>query len=405
MTVPFRPQAVQAAQASGLGSVGVARPPTSGWLTALAVALALFLALFLSTAQIWRKAPLHGTLELQPALLPVVWPGPAVVRERWVEEGQGVQAGDLLFVLELDAPQRDDARQPGIDQAVHSQRGHLQDLADQQRMLSAERRLALDRRLEALALEGARLEVETALNQERAALARQTLARLQSLQGASFVSEAQVQIRQDELLALQAQGQSLARQAASLARERAGLVGERAALPAQGAAAVAQVSADLAELSRESAAWQGRRRIELRAPVDGRVHGVQADPGQTIGPGAVLAQVWPAGAALQAWLRADDAAVAHLRVGQAVRLRLTAYPYARHGHLPGRVLEIGQVPVDAQAADAAPVYRVRVALDPLPEAWSKRRLGPGQRLQADVLLERRRLIEGVLEPWARWRER
>jgi membrane fusion protein len=404
----FRPQAVQAVQQQWLGRVQLARSPAMRWLVGGALLLALAVAAFLALASYTRKATVPGVLAPDRSLIRLAPAAAGTVSERHVQEGQAVRAGDLLFVLAQDRFSRDDAMQGTVDRAVEAQRRSLEEVASQQRALGTARQRALTRRLEALKLEQERLAAETALQARRLTLARQSLARLQSLQAQAFVAEAQVQARQEELLALEAQGQALQRQHAALGRERAELEGEAGILAAQRDAAVAQIGGELAELTREGAELRAERRILVRAPLDGSVHGLLAEPGQSVAPPTALASLLPAGATLQAQLYAPSRTIGQLQPGQAVRLRLEAFPYAKYGVLPGRVLEIARVPLAAteqaslplpvQAPAAEPLFRVTVALDPLPPAWAARTLSVGLRLQADVMLERRRLAEWLLEP-------
>lgn len=99
----------------------------------------------------------------------------------------------------------------------------------------------------------------------------------------------------------------------------------------------------------------------------------------------------------------------HVQAGQAVRLRLEAWPQARYGHLDGRVLQVTRVPMTPgdlaalplpalPSAAAEPRYRITVALDTLPPEWAGREMIPGLRLQADVMLDRRRLLDWILAP-------
>lgn len=411
----FRPEAVQAAQQQWLGRVQLARSPALRWLVGGALLLAVAVAAFLALASYTRKATLPGVLAPDRSLIRLAPAAAGTVRERHVDEGQAVHAGDLLFVLVQDRFSRDDAMQGTVDRTVDAQRRSLEEAASQQRVLGTARERALTRRLAALAQEQERVAGELALQAQRLALARQSLARLQSLQAQAFVAEAQVQARQEELLALEAQGQALQRQHAELDRERAELEGERGILAAQRDAAVAQIGGDLAELEREGAALQAERRILVRAPQDGTVHGLLAEPGQSVAPPTALASLLPAGAELQAQLHAPSRTIGQLQPGQAVRLRLEAFPYAKFGVLPGRVLDIARVPLAAteqaalplpvQAPTVEPLFRVTVALDPLPPAWAARPLSVGLRLQADVMLERRRLIEWLFEPLLALRQR
>jgi membrane fusion protein len=56
----------------------------------------------------------------------------------------------------------------------------------------------------------------------------------------------------------------------------------------------------------------------------------------------------------------------------------------------------------SQTGSGEPMFRITVALDQPATAMP---LAAGMRLQADVLLERRRLIEWLFEPLLGWRSR
>ena len=130
-----------------------------------------------------------------------------------------------------------------------------------------------------------------------------------------------------------------------------------------------------------------------------------AEPGQSVSPASALATLLPAGARLQAQLYAPSSAVGFVQAGQAVRLRFEAFAYQKYGHQPGHVVQVSRTPLAASemaalalpaaAIGGEPMFRITVALDePAPELP----LAAGMRLQADVLLERRRLVEWLFEP-------
>lgn len=395
-------------QQRALGSAQLAQPIPLRWLTLTALVLALCTALILSLASYTRKAVVPGVLVPDRGLLRLVPAAPAAVLERHVAEGQAVRRGDLLFVLSQDSVLRNDARQGAVDRAVEAQRDSLQVAADRHRQLAETRRAGLNLRLKALDLAVARTEAEAALQMRRLALARESLARLQLLQGQGFVSDAQFQARQEELLALEGAAQALGREAAALAQERAVLSGELAAVVPERDTVLAQIEAQIAEVTRDAAGLQGERRISVRAPQDGSVHGLVPDPGQSVAPPAALASLLPSGSQLQAELYANGRHLGHIRVGQSVRLRLEAWPHAKFGALVGVVRKIAQVPLAGPELASLPLpglplggeplYRIVVALEALPPAWEGRPLTSGLRLQADVQLERRRLVEWLFEP-------
>jgi membrane fusion protein len=63
----------------------------------------------------------------------------------------------------------------------------------------------------------------------------------------------------------------------------------------------------------------------------------------------------------------------------------------------------------AQLAGGEPMFRITVALDerstPAGQGLAPGALSAGMRLQADVQLERRRLVEWLFEPLLGWRQR
>ena len=96
-----------------------------------------------------------------------------------------------------------------------------------------------------------------------------------------------------------------------------------------------------------------------------------------------------------------------------MQLRYQAFPYQKFGHHAGQVLQVSRTPLQATelaglplpeamkgAASAEPLYRITVALDAQAvKAYGQPQpLAAGMQLEADVLLDRRRLIEWIFEP-------
>jgi len=114
-----------------------------------------------------------------------------------------------------------------------------------------------------------------------------------------------------------------------------------------------------------------------------------------------------------AQLYAPSSAVGFVRPGQAVQLRYQAYPYQRFGQQKGQVLQVSRTPLAAselarlalpaalsQGPTSEPLYRITVQLErqSVEAEGQEQALAVGMQLDADVLLERRRLIEWIFEP-------
>lgn len=403
----FRPEALEAQRQQWLGRVQLVRPLSLSVLTAGVLLVAVLLVAFLTLAQYTRKATAAGVLVPDRGLIRLVPAAAGTVLERRITEGQTVQAGDVLFIVGVDRPLLEPVAQAQVQRSLAERRRSLEGVARQEQDLVRARQLALERRVQALELEQAQVDGESALQTQRLVLAEQSLARLASLQSQQFISEAQVQAKAEEVLGLRAAAQALARQRAALGRERAELMGELRTLPLTAGSTVAGIERELAQLSQEAAEQDAERRLVVRAPQAGTVSAVLAEPGQSVTPASALASLVPEGAALQAHLFAPSSAVGFVRPGQPVRLRFEAFPYQKFGHHPGHVLQVSRTPLAASelaalslpavAAGGEPMFRITVALDetPAPEGLP---LSAGMRLQADVLLERRRLVEWLFEP-------
>ncbi|MBV8500166.1 MAG: HlyD family efflux transporter periplasmic adaptor subunit [Paucibacter sp.] len=403
----FRREALAGRQQAWLGSIQLVQPLSlrlTGWFALCAVAAVL---VFLCLGEYTRKARVAGFLVPDRGVLRVASPQAATVIERRVAEGQQVRAGDVLFVLALDSASQS---VEGIAQNLVLQEQSLQGTADQQHQLMQAQGRALGERRLGLQREQLAAKAEIDLQAERLVLAKQALQRFENLARDQFISAAQLQTKREELLGLQANAKALQRQLESLSREQLDVDAQLAELPLKNEVKQGELARDLAELRRKGLETEGRRRLVLRAPSDGVIASLQADPGQSVASNALLANVLPADTRMQAQLYAPSSAVGFLKAQQAVLLRYQAFPFEKFGQQRGLVLQVARTPLAAgeiaalnlplSTSTGEPLYRITVALDAQSvQAYGEpQALAAGMQLDADVLLERRRLIEWIFEP-------
>jgi membrane fusion protein len=413
MSQLFRPEVAEAQRQNWLGQVQLVRPLSLTVFTVGALCLLVLAIAFLFLGEYTRKARIGGVLVPDLGVIRLVPPVQGRVLERHVAEGQAVRAGEVMFVLALESSTLSTEVQARVQRSLEERKRSLEDAARQQAALAEGEQLSLQRRLDEMKREQSQIEAEAALHRQRLALAQQSLERLESLSRDQFISPAQVQGKKEEVIGLQAQAQALERQSVMLARDRAALEGERRGLPLLLKARQGAIERDLASLSREAAEQDAVRQIVVRAPQDGTVSAVLAESGQSVSPASALASLIPAGAQLQAHLFAPSGAVGFVRPDQEVRLRFEAFPYQKFGHQTGHVLQVSRTPLAAPElagltlsgptgvqGSAEPMFRITVAMDEaqLRAFGGSQPLVAGMRMQADVLLERRRLIEWLFEP-------
>ena len=400
----FRTEAVEAQRQQWLGGVQLVRPLALGWVTTGVVAVLVATTLFFALAHYTRKATVEGVLAPDLGLIRLVPSAAGTVVERRVSEGQRVKAGDVLFVLALDRVTLAVDAQLAVRRSLDDRRRSLAEAAQAQQVLARTRVAALDSRLRALDSELAQLDAESGLQRKRLALAEQALTRLRALQNDHFISPAQTQTKAEEVLGLGAAAQGLSRQRAALLRDKAEIEGDRRTVPLLAESAIGGLERDLAQTEREAAEQDAGQRLVVRAPQAGTVSNLLAEPGQSVTPASALAVLVPEGAHLQAQLYAPSSAIGFVQPEQEVRLRFEAFPYQKFGQQPGRVTAVSRTPLapselaalalQAEGAGSEPLFRITVAL----QGRATVPLAAGMRLQADVLLDRRRLIEWLFEP-------
>ena len=166
------------------------------------------------------------------------------------------------------------------------------------------------------------------------------------------------------------------------------------------APAVVLLEGAVAGTDLEIAENDARRASTVTAPATGTVTAPTGEIAEPVERGQVLARIVPDDAVLEAELLAPSRAVGFVAAGGEVRLRYAAFPYQKFGQAPGNVVSVSEAPLAPTDARGEPVYRVVVALrsQAVMAYGTPRRLLPGMEVEADVLLETRRLYEWALEP-------
>ena len=420
-------QEVHAAQAAQwLGSVRLHRPLSFTLVTTAALGMALALVAFAAWGEVNRKARLSGLLVPSQGSLNITAQQSGVLMELPILEGQTVKAGDVLLVLNTE-------HRSLLQGAVGdtSERAALQIEARQQ-TLSTERTLrelqtrqreqVLADRIRTLQAELRQAEEEYRLQQRRVQLARTTLARNEQLAAEGFVAAAQVQTKQEELIDADGRLQGLERSRLALQHDLQALSGERAALSAQLQSDLNQIERSRSSLEQEMSENAARKSTVITAPYAGTVTALNLKVGQSVQLGQTLATLVPLaepgngaskGAALQAHLFAPSRTAGFVRPGQTVYLRYAAYPYQKFGLHTGHITAVSATPFApselpsnlaqqllAQAGSNEALYRINVQLNEqsIKAYGDNLQLKAGLTLEADVLQERRKVWEWVLEP-------
>ena len=410
----FRPEALAERQTQWLGTVVVKPRPSHRWFAVFSVATGVGLLALLFGATYARKAHVSGWLVPDQGVARVFAAQSGVVTRFLAREGQEVRKGQALLVVSTEQQSMALGNtQASIARTLAMRRDSLDDEARQNQQLLRQQSTALSARLEAIRSEQEQLKEEIGLQQARLDLARKSEERQSELRKRGFISDQQVQTATEARLDNASKLRVLKRNLTQLQRDRLTLEGELRDLPLKFQGQIAAIERNSAAVTQELAEVEARREIVVPAPRSGTVTAIQAETGGGVTPSVPLLSIVPSGGRLEAHLYTPSRAIGFVRQGQRVLLRYQAYPYQKFGHYGGVVTSVARSALNpaelpAQLAGLAaggerssePVYRVTVRLDsqhvtaygkPVP-------LQPGMQLEADLLIERRRLIDWVLDP-------
>lgn len=400
----FRREVLEEKRGSWLGGISLSQP-VKLWVLACFCALAATLvACFIIFGDYTRRSRVSGELVPDLGLSTVVAPSAGVVTALEVDEGDKVGRKQPMVLINVPrvTAAGDDALKvlrEGLDKRLQSL-GSLRDSQDKQ--LAIQQR-GVEKQRDAMRRELSQIEAEIETRGEQVRIGRETVQRYRQVSDQRYVSLVQLNQQEQAMLDLLNAQQSLQRQATSIKRNLAQLDQTLAEIPQQRLSAKATSARDVAALADEAVQVEATGEMLMTAPVAGLVTSRLVEVGQAVQTGQPILSLLPEGAALRAQLLVPSAAIGFVKPGDRVLLRYRAYPYQKFGSHEGRVIRVSRsaVPTQSNQQQAVePVYRVLVSLSSqsVLAYGVAEPLRPGMIVEADIIGERRRLYEWILEP-------
>ena len=415
-----------------MGPIHLAHHPRFSVVAGMALLLAGALLAYGAWGQVARKVRIPGVLMPQWGTVELSSAVSGVLLEQRVKEGDWVEQGQVLFVVNTDKISAEGSTASLLASHLAQRRSTL--LAERQSRLAQnrQREAHLSDRIRSLSLETAQANQEQALAKRRVELAQKTWHRFEQMAAQGFVSDIQAQGKQEELIDLQSRLENTLRNGVALTREHHLAQADLNHLQKQLAIDLLQIDRSLASLDQETAEIQSRKTSSVLAPQAGQVSTVHLSLGAMAQAGQTIASLVPQGSTmasnplssdplspstsahtLVAALFAPTRTAGFIQPGQEVWLRLAAYPYQKFGLARGRVLKISGTPIAPQdlphgqgtalmasTQSNEPLYRVHVELasQHVMAFGEARPLRPGMTLEADVIHDLRGIWEWVFEP-------
>ncbi|NGZ84485.1 HlyD family secretion protein [Duganella aceris] len=405
----FREEALSASRVQWLGEIVLIRPPTFGFLTAIAAILALMIVALFFLCSYTKRSTVSGQLMSDLGVVRVYPPQAGIALQKMVREGQLLRQGDLLYIVSSDRQTitRSDI-QAAISQQVARRRQSLRDELEQTQRAHQDDELASRKKVDALLAEQSNVIRQLSSQRNRVELSEDALKRGAQLFDQGFISKEIMQQKQADLLDQRLRLQALERDEINVGRELLAARNDLGNQPLRQHNQLAQIERLLANTDQELTESEAKRRIAVTAPESGTATAVTVEVGQTIDGGKPMVSIIPTGAQLQAHLYAPSRAIGFIRKDDHVLLRYQAFPFQKFGHAHGVVESISQTALPANeftgastaGGNAEPLYRITVKLARQTfQAYGRpQSLQAGMVLEADILQEKRKLYEWVLEP-------
>ena len=408
MSKLFRDEVINAKRGEWLGTIRLATPLSHRLLTVFALVLGMALMAFLVVGEYTRRERASGILVPAAGLIELTTSGAGTVTQALVEQGAVVHAGDSLVVISSErASQALGDTAAAISEQLKLQRARIEaDIADQFK-LEQEQMSAISSHVVTLRAQLAQLDGQLAIQRQQAHNAHAMLEKIEPLLVKGYISALQAQQQESAALEAEAQVKALTRQRLDTEQQLGSQLDQLKQLPLTASGQRHELERKRADIDQSVAQNEAQRALVLRAPQDGIVSSVSVKPGQAVAPGQSVLALVPKDSALQAQLLVPSRAIGFVQSGNAVVLRYQAFPYQKFGLHSGHVKAVSHnaltpVQVSNLLGQQIPeaMYRVDVELDAQSiNAYGRQEaLKPGMALEADILLDHRRLIEWVLEP-------
>jgi membrane fusion protein len=406
MTDLFRKEAVSHATRRLSGTVVLATPLSVRLLGLFFGGIVVAVVLFASMASFARKATVTGWLIPDLGLIRATAIAAGSVQAVTVREGEVVEAGARLAEIRIGSETAAGNVGEMVAQQLRTEAEATRERARSRiERLNAETEQSLAR-LVNLRVELQQIQTQAALQEQRLESARQELARGEDIAARGLLARRELEARRQAALTAEQDLAGQRRQTAAMEREIADINARISAIIIEKETTTAESRLAEASLEQRIIDAEARRVQLVLAPVAGRIAALPVTAGQPVALGATLAVIVPQGGKLEAELLAPTRAVGFVRPGQEVSLMLQAFPHQRFGTVKGRVRTMSNTvlgPTEISIPGLSiqePVFRVRVALSrDVIEAYGETvPLQPGMLLSADIVFDRRSLIQWLFDP-------
>lgn len=403
----FRKEALEHQKDRLFGDVILLQPLSITLLVAVVVLIVLMVISILFWGTYARKETVKGYLIPDKGIVKTFTQQPGTIGKIHIREGDSIKEGQpLVTILSERSIQGGSDVDTLLIKELNVTREHLIEKIAGEKSLHASETLRLENLIQALKKELTQLEESIKNQQDRMASFENRVKAAKKLSENNNLSQHDYQKLYEEFMGQKQQYQELLRKKVAEQNELAKAQTDLEQLPIRIQSSIRDIESRISEHKQKIAEIEGRRSIEIRAPIAGTITAIQSREGQQATQNTPLLAIIPQGAILQAELLIPSRAIGFIKEGQKVRIRYEAFPYRRFGIYEGVIVVISKhalLPneLSIPLGDLKePVYRVTINIDSQSvSAYGQAfPLQAGMMLEADIILDKQTLFSWILDP-------
>lgn len=409
----FRDKAIDAQKSKWIGEVILIRPFSFTVLTIVVAIFTVLLVSFIFFGSYTKRTSVKGLLIPNTGLIRVYSAEGGTVSEKFVKEGQLVEKGTPLIALKMTRYNSTGNYNESVQQQIELKKQSLDTEKNKLKDLHLNSVQQLNAEIQSIRLDLIKLDGLIAEQRQRLALAQENAHRYRDLKDKEYISIEEYQLKQDNYISLKVALQSYEREKNTKQAELENKLLAQQGLASKLESELTLVDRQLASNQQEFLENKARDSLLLQANATGKIASINAEVGQFISPNIPVMNIVPTPSYLEAHLFVPSSAIGFIRTGQTVKLRFQAYPYQKFGQgegvihsisattmNPQELTNLGELSQGVTLNQSEPVYLVKVKLEQqFVKAYGESKpLKVGMAFDADIMQEKRKLYEWVLEP-------
>ena len=408
----FRHEVLASKKNTWTGHIILTRPFSFVFFTWCAVVVALCIVAFLFWGSYTNKTTVEGQLMAVSGVVRVYSPDTGTITQKFAEEGALVKQGDPLFVLSTSRFGSNGSIQDKLAAEAQIKKTlALQDLERLKRIHQNETR-NIQNTVSRLQNQLNHIKQQQSSQTRRIRLAEQLLAKHKLLVSQDAAAEQEAIAYESDLLDQRARLDTLKREETETLKEIEQQSSTLKSLPERHKTELSQLNRAITDMNQEILDLGIKSEQTIRAAKTGYISAVNVENGQQVDSSKLLLSITPEQTELLANLYVPSKAIGFVKAKDKVILRYQAYPYQKFGHAEGEIVSVARTALGKQELaglgtifsemallnEPAYLVKVKLAKQTVKAYGEEKPLQIGMILEADILHERKKLYEWVLDP-------